>query len=236
MRELLAGLVPGLPQKAVAAIVARADGIPLYAVETVRMLLAQGRLTLEEGVYRPTGDLDDIAVPETLTALIAARLDGLDPADRALVADAAVLGQSFTLAAWPLCQAVDAGMLEPRLAGLVRRELLAPRSRPALARARPVRLRPGAHPRGRLQHAVEEGPQGAPPRRRPLLRGAGHRRSRRRPGRPLPRRVPGGRRGRRGGRARGAGAASRFARRGRTRRCARLARAGGHASSSRRSR
>ena len=44
MRELLAGLVPGLPETAVKAIVARADGIPLYAVETVRMLLAEGKL------------------------------------------------------------------------------------------------------------------------------------------------------------------------------------------------
>ena len=42
MRELLAGLVPGLPDKAVGTIVARADGIPLYAVETVRMLVAEG--------------------------------------------------------------------------------------------------------------------------------------------------------------------------------------------------
>ena len=124
MRELLAGLVPGLPQKAIAAIVARADGIPLYAVETVRMLLAQGRLTLEEGVYRPSGDLDDIAVPETLTALIAARLDSLEPADRALIADASVIGQSFTVAALAALSGEEPGMLEARLAGLVRRELL----------------------------------------------------------------------------------------------------------------
>ena len=96
MRELLAGLVPGLPAHARDAIVARADGVPLYAVETVRMLLAQGRLVLEDGVYRPSGDLSALAVPETLTALISARLDELDAADRALVADAAVLGQSFT--------------------------------------------------------------------------------------------------------------------------------------------
>ena len=41
--------------------------------------------------------LDEVAVPETLTALVAARLDGLDPADRALIEDAAVLGQSFSL-------------------------------------------------------------------------------------------------------------------------------------------
>ena len=42
MRELLAGLVPGLPEQLVDAIVARADGVPLYAVETVRMLLSEG--------------------------------------------------------------------------------------------------------------------------------------------------------------------------------------------------
>ena len=45
MRQLLAGLVPGLPGVGRArSIVARADGIPLYAVETVRMLVADGRL------------------------------------------------------------------------------------------------------------------------------------------------------------------------------------------------
>ena len=78
MRELLAGLVPGLPGAARDAIVARADGIPLYAVETVRMLLAQGRL-VARGWGLPAGRRpDDLAVPETLTALIAARLDELD--------------------------------------------------------------------------------------------------------------------------------------------------------------
>ncbi len=98
VRELLAGLVPGLPEAAIGAIVARADGMPLYAVETVRMLLAEGRLALEDGEYRPVGDLANLAVPDTLTALIGSRLDTLAPADRALVSDGAVLGQSFTLA------------------------------------------------------------------------------------------------------------------------------------------
>ncbi len=205
MSELLSGLVPGLPQKAIAAIVARADGIPLYAVETVRMLLAQGRLTLEEGVYQPTGHLDDIAVPETLTALIAARLDGLDPADRALIADASVLGQSFTLAALAALRWRRPG--HPRgAAGRPRQaRAAAPRSRPALARAGPVLVRPGAHPRSRLQHALEEGPQNAPPGGRPLLRGAGHRRSCWRLGRAVPCRIPLVQRRRRGGCAQGPG-------------------------------
>ena len=39
--------------------------------------------------YEPVGELGELAVPDTLHALIAARLDGLDTADRALVQDAA---------------------------------------------------------------------------------------------------------------------------------------------------
>ncbi len=124
MRELLAGLVPGLPDQTVRAIVARADGIPLYAVETVRMLLSEGRLELRDGVFVPVGDLTSLAVPETLTALIAARLDALDPVDRTLAQDAAVLGQSFTMAGLAAVSGMDAALLEPHLGTLVRRELL----------------------------------------------------------------------------------------------------------------
>ena len=124
MRELLAGLVPGLPEAAARAIVARADGVPLYAVETVRMLVAEGKLALEGGIYRPTGDLTNLAVPDTLTALIASRLDGLTAEDRTLISDAAVLGQSFTLAGLSAVSGIAEAELEPRLRALVRRQLL----------------------------------------------------------------------------------------------------------------
>ena len=124
MGALLAGLVPGLPDAAGRAIIARADGIPLYAVETVRMLLTQGQLALEDGVYRPVGDLTSLAVPDTLTALIASRLDALPADDRALVSDAAVLGQSFTLAGLAAVSGLSEEELQPRLRSLVRREIL----------------------------------------------------------------------------------------------------------------
>ena len=130
MREMLAGLVPGLPESAVKAIIARADGIPLYAVETIRMLLAEGKLVLKDDVYVPVGDLTSLAVPETLTALIAARLDGLAPEDRALILDAAVLGQSFTPAALAAVSGQDDAAIEPRMQALVKRELLAVGSDP----------------------------------------------------------------------------------------------------------
>jgi tetratricopeptide (TPR) repeat protein len=125
MRQLLAGLVPGLPEAAIGAIVGRADGVPMYAVETVRMLIADGRLVLADGVYRPSGDLTSVAIPETLTAVIASRLDGLPTAERALISDAAVLGQSFTPAALSAVSGAPEADLEPRLRGLVRHELLA---------------------------------------------------------------------------------------------------------------
>jgi class 3 adenylate cyclase/tetratricopeptide (TPR) repeat protein len=124
MRDLLAGLVPGLPEAALLTIVERADGVPLYAVETVRMLVADGRLSVVDGAYQPTGDLTSLAVPETLQALIAARLDALEPGDRTLLQDASVLGQSFAVSALAAVSGADAEGLEPRLRALVRRELL----------------------------------------------------------------------------------------------------------------
>ena len=124
MRELLGGLVSGLPEPAIRSIVTRAEGIPLYAVETIRMLVADGRLVArDDGRFEPAGELGDLAIPETLHALIAARLDALAPEDRMLVQDAAVLGQSFTTAALAAVSGLEADALEPRLGALVRADL-----------------------------------------------------------------------------------------------------------------
>jgi class 3 adenylate cyclase/tetratricopeptide (TPR) repeat protein len=98
MREMLEGLVPGLPDELATRVLLRAEGVPLYAVETVRMLLDRGLLKLDGSRYRVTGKVGELDVPETLHALAAARLDGLQPSERAVLQDAAVYGQSFTSA------------------------------------------------------------------------------------------------------------------------------------------
>jgi class 3 adenylate cyclase/tetratricopeptide (TPR) repeat protein len=124
MHDLLAGLAPGLPATAVRSIIARADGIPLYAVETIRMLVSEGRLIEADGRYDPVGDLGELAVPESLHALIAARLDGLDASVRALLQDAAILGQSFTLQGLSAVCGEDQEALADRLRDLARAELI----------------------------------------------------------------------------------------------------------------
>jgi tetratricopeptide (TPR) repeat protein len=124
MDELLRGLVPGLPGELRATIRDRADGVPLYAVETVRMLLDRGLLEPEGDGYRVSGSVEALEVPETLHALIAARLDGLEPAERRVLEDAAVLGKTFMQRGLAAISGTDESDLEPILASLVRKELL----------------------------------------------------------------------------------------------------------------
>ncbi|HEY6151063.1 MAG TPA: adenylate/guanylate cyclase domain-containing protein [Gaiellaceae bacterium] len=112
MDELLAGLVPDLPEELRGRIRERAEGIPLYAVETVRMLIDRG------------GDIESLEVPETLHALIAARLDDLGPTERRVIEDASVLGKSFTKSGLAALTRMDEQELEPILGTLVRKDLL----------------------------------------------------------------------------------------------------------------
>ncbi len=130
MRQLLDGIVPGLPDDLSERIRDRAAGIPLYAVETVRMLLDRGLLVESGGVYRTTAELDSLEVPESLHALIAARLDSLPEAERHALQDAAVLGKSFTAHALSAI-AGDAGASpESALRALVEKDLLSIQSDP----------------------------------------------------------------------------------------------------------
>ncbi len=130
MEELLEGLVPGLPERLREQILARAQGVPLYAVETVRMLLDRSLLAQEGSVYTPTGEIETLEVPETLHALIAARLDGVSAEERRLLQDGAVLGKTFTVRALAALSRSPADELEPLLSALVRKEVLGVQSDP----------------------------------------------------------------------------------------------------------
>ena len=124
MDQLLHGLVPGLPSELAAQIRGQAEGVPLYAVETVRMLLDRGLLVRREDRFELTGPMDTLDVPESLQSLIAARLDGLPPDERKLLQDGAVLGKTFSRPAIAALTRLPDERLTATLDSLVRRELL----------------------------------------------------------------------------------------------------------------
>jgi class 3 adenylate cyclase/tetratricopeptide (TPR) repeat protein len=124
MVALLRTPVPGLPDELQARILEQAEGVPFYAVETVRMLLDRGLIVRQGTSFHPVGAIDTLEIPETLQALIAARLDGLTPAERQLLQEAAVLGRSFTITGLAAMTGLTAAELEPLLNSLVRKEVL----------------------------------------------------------------------------------------------------------------
>jgi class 3 adenylate cyclase/tetratricopeptide (TPR) repeat protein len=127
MTELVDHLVEGLTPQARTDLVARAEGIPLFAVETVRALIDRDLVVPVGGRYvvapGATVDLEAVGAPASLHALVAARLDALDPSERKVVADASVLGQTFTREGIGIL-AADVADLDDVLARLTRKELI----------------------------------------------------------------------------------------------------------------
>ncbi len=124
MGELLRGFVQGLPEDVAAKVLERAEGVPLYAVETVRMLVDRDVLVQRDGTYSVTGELGSLEIPETLQALIASRLDALPTEQRSLLQDAAVLGNTFSIESLAVVHGGDHASLEQQLRDLVRKEFL----------------------------------------------------------------------------------------------------------------
>jgi class 3 adenylate cyclase/predicted ATPase len=122
-----------LPADVVQHIVTKTDGVPLYAEELTKMLLASPLLQEEVEQYVLTGPLRMVAIPDTLQDALMARLDQLNMA-KEVAQLGAVLGREF---AYALLQAIapqDEGTLQTGLAQLVGAELLYQRGRPPRAR------------------------------------------------------------------------------------------------------
>jgi len=124
MDLLVEALVPAMSPAARSKITRHAQGVPLFAVETVRSLIDLDIVQPVEGVYRLVGDIGELAVPDSLHALLAARLDALSPAARRLVADAAVLGSTFPAEALIAVSGQEETAARGALAELLRREVL----------------------------------------------------------------------------------------------------------------
>ena len=107
--QLLDQLGDGLLPELRSRVIATSEGNPLFLEETVALVRERGTL----------------AVPSTIRALLAARLERLPTGERELLEYGAIEGEIFHLA--PLRALAGEGIaveLEPWLAGLVRKELI----------------------------------------------------------------------------------------------------------------
>ena len=104
-----------------------AEGNPLFVEELVGMLRDQGVLRRESGGWQAVGDLGTLAVPPSISALVAARLDHLEPMERDLIGRASVVGKIFQRSAvTELSPPEGRTDLGTRLMMLVRKELVRP--------------------------------------------------------------------------------------------------------------
>jgi class 3 adenylate cyclase/tetratricopeptide (TPR) repeat protein len=114
-----ARLLEALAGDADREIVSRSGGNPLYAEEYAR--LTQG------------GDVAEVALPDSVHGIIAARLDTLPPDEKSLVQDAAVLGKVFWAGELAHVAGLDAAAIAAGLHALERKEFVRRERRSSLA-------------------------------------------------------------------------------------------------------
>jgi class 3 adenylate cyclase/tetratricopeptide (TPR) repeat protein len=85
----------GLEDEVRTRVVEAAQGNPLFVEQLLSMLIDEGIIRFEDGCWRAVGAIDRVSVPPTIQALLAARLDYLEPEERAVIEPAAVIGHIF---------------------------------------------------------------------------------------------------------------------------------------------
>jgi class 3 adenylate cyclase/tetratricopeptide (TPR) repeat protein len=117
----------GLPDAVRHRITEAAEGNPLFVEEMLAMLIDEGLLVEEGGGWVPRSDLSSVAVPPTIQALLAARLDRLEEAQRGVIERASVVGKEFWRGAVvELSPEHDRSGVAGNLMTLVRKELIRP--------------------------------------------------------------------------------------------------------------
>jgi class 3 adenylate cyclase len=126
-------LIPAvLPAHVRQVVVDRAEGNPFFVEELVRTLIDRGVLEQQNGSWIVRELPGDLVVPDTVQAVLAARIDLLEPAEKAALQAAAVIGRTF----WsgPVYELLEG--VEPDLRLLEERDFIRQRSSSSIARER----------------------------------------------------------------------------------------------------
>ncbi len=102
-----------------ASIHERTGGNPFFIEEIVRELGESGYLGGERGAYRLLRPIEEAPVPATVQAILAARIDRLDPEAKALLQVASVVGKELSEGALALTAGLEPAALEPALEPLL---------------------------------------------------------------------------------------------------------------------
>ena len=130
--QLLGALlsVADLPAAMAAEILAKAEGNPFFLEEIVRRLIEEGALVREGDRWRSTARITTTPLPDSLLALLSARIDAIPEAEKRVLQEAAVIGKVFW--AEPLSRSLG-DVVPPALLALERRGLVSARATSSLA-------------------------------------------------------------------------------------------------------
>ncbi len=119
--RMLDDLIPAeLPAPVREVVIQRAEGNPFFVEELVRTLIDRGVLERRNGGWIAHELADELVVPDTVRAVLAARIDLLGPAEKAALQAAAVIGRTFWSS--PIYELLDG--LEPDLRLLEERDFV----------------------------------------------------------------------------------------------------------------
>jgi class 3 adenylate cyclase len=122
-----------LPETVHRHILERAEGNPFFLEEIIRKLIDEGRIVRDGERWRAAAGIDDVVVPDTVQAVLAARIDLLGPKEKRALQSAAVVGRIF----WPgpvlLLLNGEGPELDDTLASLEDRDLVLSRLGSAVA-------------------------------------------------------------------------------------------------------
>src|SRR2546429_3551563 len=122
-QQLLEGLLTmaDMPSEMTADILRKADGNPFFLEEFVRGLIEEEVLVRQDGRWHSTGSLPKTPLPDSLLALLSARIDALPDFDKRVLQEASVIGRLF----WPdPLQRTLGDEVPPALLSLERRGLI----------------------------------------------------------------------------------------------------------------
>jgi predicted ATPase len=84
-----------LDDEFIARVVQRAEGNPLFIEEILKTLVEGEALHVDGEVWRTSGDVEELDVPDSIESVLTTRIDGLDPGAKTVLQYAAIVGRRF---------------------------------------------------------------------------------------------------------------------------------------------